>query len=73
MEINLKDLIQIIKEHPRYSLEWKKDIPIEQSFYIKFHEKSTTNLKSDVFTLKNGNELVLDSDQTGTVYGIEII
>lgn len=72
-EINIKDLIKIIKDHPNYVEKWEKDVPAEKALYIKFHDEKVEDMHSKVFLLKNGNELVLDVDAKGIVCGIEIV
>lgn len=73
-EINIVELIKIIKDDPNYINKWEKEVPVDQSLYIKFHDKlDVNNLKSKIFKLINGNELVIDLDDNGNVLGIEII
>lgn len=71
-EINITDLLKMIKEHPDYE-KWKDEVSVENALYISFHDQKINHLNSECYVLKNGNELILDLDSNGIVYGIEII
>ena len=70
--ISFEELKNIIKTHPDYEKKWKKDVDIEQAFYISFSDKKPTTLDSDVIDLSCGNSIVLDKDKEGVVWGLEI-
>jgi hypothetical protein len=71
-EINITDLLKMIKEHPDYE-KCKDEVSVENALYISFHNQKINHLNSESYVLKNGNELILDLDSNGIVYGIEII
>ena len=67
------DLINAIKEHPDYYEKWQKDVPADQSIYIKFGGDMRGDLESKTFEAINGLEIVLDFDSEMKICGIEII
>ena len=71
-EIYIDDLINIIKENPKYSSEWENGVPAKKALYIKFHKEVVNNIQSEVYSAKNGSEIVVDLDEK-IVCGIEII
>ncbi len=72
-QINIKTLIEIIKNHPDYAKYWQMGVDAETALYINFYDESPQNLTSEVYELKDGGELVMDHDDNGVIYGIEIL
>lgn len=69
-QIRLADLISLIKASPRYHRDFVGDTPAEQSLRIVLGDK--TGLRSEVFPTDVGSEVILDLDDSGKVWGIEI-
>ncbi len=67
-QINIVELIKLVKEHPDYLRKWKDGVSADTSLYITFHNENPTNLASESYELKNGQELVLDHDSSGVVF-----
>jgi len=69
-QLEIKDLIEAVKAHAKYS-EWEAGVPAEKALYVRFGKAD--NVESDVLTLADGSELVLDKNDEGIVVGFEII
>ena len=71
-QISLRELIEVLKEHPKYKTRWELDVPAEQALYIIFEGAPKENLDSDDFVACDGNHIVLDKTNDGRIAGIEI-
>jgi hypothetical protein len=66
------DLLQIVREHPRYFAEWEKGVDAKISLVIDFGRPEGRARPSEVFDIVNGLELVVTQDSQGKVFDIEI-
>jgi uncharacterized protein YuzE len=75
--INLKELIDIIRDHPKYKDQWEAGDPLHQGFYIELQapdqSREQLHVKSEVFLTPDGGEIAIDIDKEGKVWGIEVI
>jgi hypothetical protein len=69
--VSFGKLKSVITESTLYKGEIEKGVPIDQSLYISFAEPGCP-LSTNVFSLPDGRELMLDMDDSGIVFGVEI-
>lgn len=72
-KITLEELRSVIEAHPKYYESWYKDVPAFQSMYITFVPEPLSDLRSEVYEMADGGELVLDFDRDGRVVRIEFV
>lgn len=72
-KIDLKELFEIIKEHPQYHEKWKLGVPPEEAFWLTFAKKEESVILSPVeYEIPGGYRLMIDLGNDGKVYGMEI-
>ena len=69
----MKELVSLIKEHPKYYSTWMLEVPPEQALYLRFTEDLVKGVDSEVLEIIDGSDLVIDRDSDGKVVGIEIV
>lgn len=69
--LTLGDLYSAIEAHPRYYADWQDDVPARQSVRIRVADDLPL-VRSEVFELLGGKELVLDVNADGQVVAFEI-
>ena len=70
--IDLKELYALIKASPDYKARFFQDVAPEEALYIKFGEPKQKPLQTETFTTSEGSYVVLDVDDDGIVWGMEI-
>lgn len=70
-EIKYEDLLAWLKQHPNYKNQ-RMGVDADTSLYIRFAVPKETPLESDVMTLADGSQLVIDREKDGVVVGLEI-
>ena len=71
-QISLSELVEMLKQHPRYLPAWELGVPAEQALYVTFGEREPGSVESSVLDVVDGRHLVIDRDKDGLVRGIEI-
>ena len=72
-QLNLEDLVELIKGHSSYKENWERGVPAEQALYIRFAKGESEGVQSEVFEAADGREIVLDRGADGRIVGVEII
>ena len=71
-QLRLDELFSAVEAHPRYLVEWQDGIPAHQSLRVRATEE-LPSIRSEVFAMLGGKELVVDFDAEGRVAAIEIV
>ena len=71
--IHIEELIEIIKDHPKYKNEWEQGADAKQALYISFGKKgSDKQVESENHDAADGSMIVVDKSKDNVVQGIEI-
>jgi uncharacterized protein YuzE len=78
-KLSYQDLVAALMQHPNYS-KWELEVPADQALYVAVTNPALEALDTDskpirteVFEMANGLELVLDLNAHGKVLGFEIV
>lgn len=71
--ITKKDLIEALKESPKYKKEWELDVDANLALSINFDMGKNTTESTKEFEIIDGYELIVKFDKNGKVISIEIV